>query len=188
MRRKLEVLAAALCATALAGCLDLGLLSSIAFPPDIPGLDRDQPWVRLPVSSWVTDRAVQPVAIMGCFSPSCSPQAAVGLFRARGAEAESLARAAEDPQRLASALLEGKPRPPGLGKTPRPEVAATAEPIREGGWRGFSLHLARKDGSRAAHGAILTRSAGGNLTVVFVVSGAGDAAERIARAVAAHQG
>ena len=74
MRRKLEVLAAALCATALAGCLDLGLLSSIAFPPDIPGLDRDQPWVRLPVSSWVTTSGPKPAPLSQnslMMSPSC---------------------------------------------------------------------------------------------------------------------
>ncbi len=185
--RKLRPLAAALCATALPGCLDLGLVSSIAFPPDIPGLDRDQPWVRLPVGSWVTDGAVQPVAMVGCFAPSCSPQAAIGLFRARGAEAENLARVAQDPQRLASALLEGRPRPSGLGKAPKPKIAADAQPIREGGWRGFSLHLAREDGTRAVHGAILTRSTAGTLTIVFVVSGAENAALRIARTVAANQ-
>jgi hypothetical protein len=67
-------------------------------------------------------------------------------------------------------------------------VAAQAEPLREGAWRGFSLQLARKDGSRAAHGAILTRSAAGTLTVVFVVSGAEDGALRIARTVAANAG
>jgi hypothetical protein len=44
MPRKLSlVVAAALGAAGLAGCLDLGLVSSIAFPPDIPGLDGISP-------------------------------------------------------------------------------------------------------------------------------------------------
>jgi hypothetical protein len=182
-----SLLAAALAALGTAGCLDIGLARSVVFPPDIPGLDRGQPWVRMPVDSWVTEGGIQPLAIAGCFAASCSPAAAVGLFRAQGAEAERLARVAEDPQRLARALLQGKPRPRNLGSAPRPKVAAAAERIREGGWRGFSLHLARQDGSRGAHAAVLTRGTGGTLTIVLVVSAAEDAALRIARDVAARQ-
>lgn len=183
--------AAALLAAAavgLGGCLDGGLASSVAFPPDIPGLVPDQPWVRMPVDAWVADGPVEAVALAACFSQSCAPQAAVGLFRARGREGERLARIADDPERLARAVLAGRPRPRGAAARPRPPVAASAERIREAGWRGFSLHLGRRDGSRGAHAAVLTRQAGGTVTVVMVVSPAPDGALRIAREIAAGQG
>jgi hypothetical protein len=182
-----SLLAAAFAALGAAGCVDLGLARSVAFPPDIPGLDNGQPWVRLPVDSWVTEGGIQPLAIAGCFAPSCAPQAAVGLFRAQGAEAERLARVAEDPQRIARALPEGKPRPRRSGSAPKPQITTGAERIQEGAWRGFLLHVSRKDGSRSAFSATLTRSAGTALTVVVVVSATEDAARRIARDVAARQ-
>ncbi len=182
-----SLLAVALAALGTAGCVDLGLARSVAFPPDIAGLDGGQPWVRLPVDSWVTEGGIQPLAIAGCFAPGCAPQAAVGLFRAQGGEAERLARAADDPQRLARALLDGKPGPRRLGTAPKAQVATAAERLTEGRWRGFSLHLSRKDGSRGAHAAILTSSAGGALTVVMVIAAAPDAAIRLARDVAARQ-
>jgi hypothetical protein len=185
--RFLPLLAAAV-ALGLAGCVDMGLARSVAFPPDIPGLEAGQPWVRLPVDSWVTDSGIEPVAIAGCLATSCSPPAAVALLRARGREADRLARAAENPEGLARALLEPRKRPRNLGSAPRPEVASAAERIREGAWRGFSLHLARRDGSRGAHAAVLTRTEAGTLTVVIVVAPAADGALRIARDVVARQG
>ena len=179
------VVAAAL---GLGGCLEGGLASSVAFPPDIPGLAPDQPWVRLPVDAWVAEGPVEAAAIAGCFAPGCAPPAAVGLFRARGREGERLVRLAEDPERLAKAVLEGKPRPKGATARPRPPVAASAERLRENGWRGFSLHLGRIDGTRTAHAAVLTRQTGGTVTMVIVVSPAADGALRLAREVAAGQG
>ena len=182
-----SLLAAVFAALGAAGCLDLGLARSVVFPPDIPGLDNAQPWVLLPVDSWVTDGGIQPIAIAGCFAPACAPEAAVGLFRAQGAEAERLARVAEDPQRLARALLEAKLHPRRLGTAPKAQVATSAERLAEGRWRGFSLHLSRKDGTRGADAAVLTSSAGGTLTVVMVIAAAPDAAIRLARDVAARQ-
>ena len=188
IRRRLAVLAAAFCGLGLAGCVDLDLTSSVAFPPDVPGLDISQPWVRLPVDAWVSEGGIEPVAIAGCFAPSCSPPGAIGLFRARGSVAERLAREAGEPGRLARALMEGKPRQTVRATAPRPKIAADAEPLREGAWRGFALHLSRQDGSRAAHAAVLTRMAGGVLTALVVVAPAADAALRLARDVVARQG
>ncbi|NNM73500.1 hypothetical protein [Enterovirga aerilata] len=187
-RPLLAVAAAAASSLALAACLEVGLASSVAFPPDVPGLDAGQPWLRLPVDAWVTEGGIEPVAIAACFASSCSPPAAVGLFRARGTAAERLAAAAAEPQRLVRALLEGRPRPRSLGSAPRPKITAAAEPLREAGWRGFTLHMARQDGSRPAYAAVLTRMAGGAATAVVVVAAAPDAAQRLAREVAARQG
>jgi hypothetical protein len=186
---KRPVLAGALLAVALglAGCAEIGLARSVAFAPDIAGLDGSQPWVRLPVDSWVTEGGIEPVAVAGCFTSACSPPAAVGLFRARGAAADRLARIAADPERLVAALLQAKPRPAAAAR-PRAKVSAAAERLREGdGWRGFLLHLTRQDGSAGAHGAVLTRMAGGSLAVLIVVAPSGEAALRTAREVVAQQ-
>ena len=168
----------------LAGCLDLALVSSIAFPPTIRGLDPGQPWTPLPVGSWITEGGIEAGAISACFG--CTPAAAVGMFRARGAEGEKLLGIAEDPPRLARFLRE-RSRAAPASRTRQPvEIAAAAEPVREGTWRGLAVQLARADGSRAAFGVALARKAErGDVTVIIVVAPQEDAARRIAREVAA---
>ena len=179
------LLAAAGALLGLSGCIDLSLVSAVAFPPWVPGLDPGQPWVSLPVEAWVQEGELDAVAVAGCFSPACAPAAAVGIYRARGTEAARLRVVADDPDRLARALL--RPPPPRPGRA-RATVRATAEAElwREGGRTGFTVRLARSDGSRAAHGAaLLLDGPDGALTIVLVVSPSGDAARRIAREVAA---
>lgn len=171
---------------ALAGCLDLTLVGDIAFPPTVPGLAVDQPWVTFPVGSWVQEGSVQASAIAACFAPACGPQAAVALFRATGAEAVRLREIARDPGQLVRALAAT--RPTKVGREMRAVTSAvSSEPLRDGAAQGFALRIARADGSHAAFGAVLASERPGTLTVVVVVSPSPEGAKRIAREVAAAQ-
>lgn len=169
----------------LAGCLDIGLVSSIAFPPTIAGLDPAQPWVPLPVGSWVTEGRIEAQAIVGCFG--CTPAAAVGLFRAEGEAGAKLLQIAGAPDALVSFLERGDAEARRKGRKP-PNIVAAADRVREGAWTGFAIRMSRPDGSRPASGVALAHSSGGSVRLLIVVAASEDAARRIARDVAARQG
>jgi hypothetical protein len=124
----------------LAGCLDLSLVREVAFPPSVTGLDRDQPWVPLPVGAWLTDGEVQAKAVAACLS-GCAVPAVVGVFDARGRSAADLVTAAASPERLARVLREGR----RATQPPRPELKAevAAEAIRDGAFSGVLVRLSR---------------------------------------------
>lgn len=169
----------------LTGCLETSLVGSVLFAPRIAGLSSDAPWVPLPVSAWVTDERIEVRSIEACFDPGCPERAAIGLFRARGREAETLSRAAADPAQLVR-YLTGQGRQMRRNAK-RPQAVAAAERVVAGAWTGFSLRLSRPDGSRPAHAVALLRRSGDALTVVLVVVETGGAARRIADEVAAAQ-
>lgn len=168
----------------LSGCLDLALISSIAFPPTVPGLDPQQSWVSLPVSSWVTEGSVEAAAIAGCFD--CASPAAVGLFRASGPAGAELLREASRPEAVAALLLRKQAGKIEAKRAP-PAVATAVEPVSEGGWTGFAVRLARSDGSKSATGVALARRGRSGVTVLLVVAGTDQVARRIAREVVAKQ-
>ena len=177
------MLAAGAC-LGLAGCLDLELVANVVFPPTIAGLDPGQPWIPMPVGSWVTEGRIEAAAIAGCFT--CAPAAAVGLFRASGPAGQELMRIAARPETVRAMLQRGPDRKVDPRK-PTPAVTARAEPIREKGWTGFAINLSRDDGSRQAAGVALVRGERGRATVLLVVAESTDAAERIAREVVGRQ-
>lgn len=187
--------AALLAAGALSGCLDMALVADIAFPPTMPGL-ADPRFVSLPVGRWVTEGATSARGIAGCLAPGCDPGLAVGLFQASGADADALARTADDPDALARALMQDRPpekRPRarvrnGAVSRPRVPVVASSERIREGAWRGFVLRIARADGSQPAFGTALVRTGPRGLTAILVIGLSEGATRRVARAVAAEAG
>ena len=169
-------------AVALGGCLDMALMSGVAFPPTIPGLPAG-PYTSLPVGLWVTEGGIEARGIAACLGPGCEPAIAAGLFLARGPEAARLARVADDPDGLVRALRSGR-----RGMNPAGAVVVSAERIRENGWRGFALRMARPDGTGAAFGTVLVRPAGGTLSAILVIGGSDEATRRITRGIAAEAG
>jgi hypothetical protein len=179
----------------LTGCLETSLVGSVLFAPRIEGLGSERPWVPLPVSAWVTESGVEARSIEACFDPACPEPAAVGLFQARGREADLLASAAADPARLAGYLQSEGRRTRRDAKVPdaklparrTPQEVASADRIAFGSWAGFAIRQARRDGTREAHSVVLVRRFGQSLSVVLVVAGTAAAARLIAEGVAAAQ-
>jgi hypothetical protein len=182
--RPWRFLAAASMLAATAACSDLDRLLDYAFPPTVPGLPGEEPWVALPIGGWVTEGGIEARAIAACFSPACPERAAVGLFRAEGREAALLSEIVADPERLKRGLAENDrhDRSPKRRHL-RTEVAVA--PLREGALAGFALRLARPDGSHAAHGIVLARREQRSTSFLVVIGETEEAARRIALAVAA---
>ena len=178
-------------AAGLAGCLDTGLLSDVAFAPQVAGLSPAQPWTALPVDSWIAESGIEPVAISACLS-GCEVRAVVARFRARGPDAAILARLVENPAPLLRAL-SAPPRTSrtsgtGRAKPVPPERRAVATVTRLPGpdaARGLLIHLARPDGTRPAYGAVLATGSPEDLSVLLVVTDTEGATLRLARDAAA---
>lgn len=162
----------------LAGCLDLAFVRAVAFPPGIAGLPGDGAWLRLPVGAWLTDGDVEPVAVIGCLPPECSPAAAVAVFRARGPAGPRLVAEARDPRRLLAGLRARQDRSAVRSRIARSEI--DAQPLSVGRLAGTSVRLARADGSRAAHGVALAGERHGAVLVVLAVAETRDAALSLA--------
>jgi hypothetical protein len=172
---------------ALAGCAAFDRAMEISFPPEVPGLPADEPWVALPIGGWVHDGGVSADAIEACFAGSCPQAGAVGVFRAEGEQAAALAEIAAHPD-LLKTYLEQRSRQPKGRRKPQP-VTASLEPLAAGRLRGFALRLSRTDGSRAAYGALLVSpAADGRLTALIVFAADPTALRRLAEGVAARLG
>lgn len=176
------------------GCIDLGGVMDVAFPAAVPGLRPDQPWFSLPIRSWLVGGGIEVRAISACTAPSCEAQSAVAVFAAQGRDGAELARILDDPARLARQLLaDPSPMSPrgrerGAGKPLRSRGTATVEPRREGALSGFSIRLARTDGSHPAFGYVLAARRPTMIALVLVVSTSEDTARRVALDVAPHLG
>ena len=187
-------LAAILLVTPLASCLDVGLLADTTFPPEVPGLPAGQPWVSLPVRSWVVEGDVKVRAVSACFEATCRPQAAVVVFDVAGPDATRLRAALRDPASLerelvARALLRppvrsgrrrGAPAPGDSLPATRIEVVAASGTSGAG----LTVRLARPDGSRSTFGVISAVPRPGGMTVVIVIAPSQQAASSLAQDVA----
>ena len=182
--------------SAQAGCLDLGLVADTAFPAEVPGLPSGQPWVSLPVRSWLVQGDVQVRAVSACFDATCRPRAAVAVFDVAGRDAARLTADLADPSALkrelvARALLRPNVRPARSGARPAargtslwpPRIDVVASPGP--GPPRLSVRLARPDGSRAAFGHIVALWHQGSVTFVVVIAADEDDARELAGAVAA---
>lgn len=172
-------------AAALVGCIDLGFVRDVAFPPGLEGLAPDQPWLLLPVGVWVTEGEIEARAIAGCLAPACAVQAGVGLFEARGRAATEIAARISHPDEIAREVTRVR-LPAGAKSRVASEVAV--EPIREAGHDGVAIRIARRDGSRAAYGIVLTAPRPGSTTVLLVIAPTPEGARRIARETAPNLG
>jgi hypothetical protein len=173
---------------AFAGCIDLSLVREVAFPPAVPGLATDQPWISLPVGAWLLEGDLAANAVAACASPACPAPSVVGLFTAKGRSGTDLAAAVDRPERLVRALQERSERRDAKRAGPRrPEIVATvaAERLREGAFSGVLVRLSRPDGSRPAVGAAVTARRAGAVAVVVVVTTSEDGARRLVRDVVA---
>ena len=178
-----RALAAGLVLLALAGCGQFDRLMEASFPPEVPGLPEGQPWVALPIGGWVTEGEVSADAIAACFAADCGERAGVGVFRAEGEQAATLQEIVAHPDLLA-ARLEAESRIAKGKRKPQPVVAAV-QPLSAGALKGFSLHLARTDGSHSAYGALLiSNPAGGRMTALIIFAASQAAIERVAQSVA----
>lgn len=182
-RAVLTVLAAI--SAALAGCIDLGFVRDVAFPPGLQGLAPDQPWLFLPVGVWVTEGEIEARAVAGCLAPTCTVQAGVGLFEARGRAARQIAALIARPDDLAREVVRG--RGPGVARSRAPSEVAV-ERIRETGHDGLAVRISRRDGSRAAYGIVLAAARPGSTTVLVVIAPTPEGARRIARETAPNLG
>lgn len=196
MRPPLVFAAAALAgALGVAGCIDLGLVSDIVFAPTVPGLPADQPWVSLPVNTWVTEGGIRADAMAGCFSSACTAPAAVGLFTATGSDGRVVASLAADPTRLARFLAEPPKPDPRIARSkgtrpprPVPKVDVAVQRLASTQGSGFLVRMTRADGVNPAFGVVIARPHGGATTFVLVVSGSEEAARQLAQDVAARMG
>lgn len=170
---------------ALAGCIDLGVMRGVAFPPGLDGLSPDQPWLLLPVGVWVTEGEIEARAVAGCLAPACAVQAGIGLFEARGRAASDIAARIARPDEFARDMA--RIRLGSRANSPVPSEVAV-ERIREAGHDGVAVRIARRDGSRAAYGIVLAASRPGSTTVLMVIAPTPEGARRIARETAANLG
>lgn len=191
----LSVLAASAFTAGLGGCLDTGLLADVAFAPRIAGLPPGQPWLPLPVGSWVTESGIEPAAIVACLEPACDIRAVVARFKARGGEAATLLRIVDDPERLARELAAPlRSASPGVGARRAASAPADRRAVvsvvrlPEGPARGFVVRMTRPDGSRPAYGVVLSSGGPAAITILMVVAASEAAALRLAREVGAGDG
>lgn len=167
--RTAPLLASALTAGVVAGCLYI--------PRHLEGVPAGPPYTALPLRSWLAEDRIEPRAVIACMSDECPHRIAVGMFRASGSEADTLAATLKDPDALARALRAEKSpsaasRSRGKKDGARAPVrtAVEARPFGEGDLSGFTLALSRADRKgRPAYGAALARRSGEILDVVLVV-------------------
>jgi hypothetical protein len=170
----------------LASCAELNTLVDVAFPQTVPGLPADQPWVSLPVRRWLTETAIEPVAISACIAETCREPSVAGLFRARGHQAAALRRAAGDPAALVAALTarrDADRRTTAASRKGTQPARITAERANEGGPAGFVVRLSRPDGSRAAAGYAAAIEGAGRTDLLVIVAGSEGGARELARRI-----
>jgi hypothetical protein len=155
---------------ALAGCH--------LVPRAVEGVPFSDPWLVLPLNEWLAEERAEPEAIALCRPPVCGPGLVVAVVRLTGAEADRAEAVLRDPARLAKAL--GAPRDP----RPRFPARASAKRLDAGRARGFTVALARADGSRAAYGAAVGQRSGADLSVAIVIGEDPGSVEETARRVA----
>lgn len=174
--------AAALPLLALAGCAEINTVADVVFPSSVPGLPSGEAWTSLPIRRWLTDerRGIDPVAVSVCFTPACAEPAVAALFRARGAEADALRKAALDPRTLLASLRQ---RPFRHTRRDRPNVGVTVRQVEEAGRPGLLVEMARANGTQPAAGFAATVEQGGSTQVLLIVAPSEAAARRIARSV-----
>ena len=179
--RRLGV-AAGLSLLALAGCAEINTVADVVFPSSVPGLPSGEAWTSLPIRRWLTDerRGIEPVAVSVCFTPACAEPAVAALFRAQGAEAEALRKAATDPTTLLASLRQ---RPVRSARPTRPDVRVVVRQVEEAGRSGLLVELARANGTQPAAGFAATVEQGGSTQVLLIVAPSEAAARRIARNV-----
>ena len=170
---------------ALVGCIDLGFVRDVAFPPGLAGLAPDQPWLLLPVGVWVTEGEIEARAVAGCLAPTCTVQAGIGLFEARGRAASEIAARIAHPDEFAREVTRIRRTARTTSRVPS-EVAV--ERIREAGHDGIAVRIARRDGSRAAYGVVLAAARPGSTAVLVVIAPTPEGARRIARETAPNLG
>lgn len=168
---------------ALAGCLDLPRSFSLLVPGTVRGVPTSAPWIALPLRAWIAPELTQPQGIMACADAACPARLAIGVFSATGADARMLAAILDDPQKLRRALEAEDAEDKGPRRAIRTVVAV--EPWTEGAHRGFTIRLARADGSRAAHGAVLAERSSDSMRVVIAIGADAEAVRQTARDVAA---
>lgn len=167
-----------------AACSSLDHLVDRAFPPTVPGLPADQPWVFLPVTAWVTESGIEADAIAACFAPACKPRVAVGLFHTAGRDAASLSDIVAHPRRLQRELERGGRK--RFVRRPSSKTVIRVERRDAGAVRGLAARLARADGGHAAYGFVnLVPRGTGQISVVLVIGEDEEAVRRIAAGVTA---
>jgi hypothetical protein len=157
----------------------------IYVPTYVEGVPAGASWVALPLAGWLSEGGVRAEAITACFAPDCAPRAGVGVFRASGDEARTVEAALRHPERLARLLQE---RAAAAASTKRPgagRAIQTVTPLKDGSLAGFTLAMAREDGSRAAHAAVIGKRSGEALRFVIVVGADEEAVRATAREVVA---
>jgi hypothetical protein len=185
LRTLLPLGAAILSFAAVSACSDFDRIVDVAFPPTVPGLTDGQDWLDLPIGGWVTEGDVTAGAIAACFARACTAPGSVGLFRAEGHEAVLLGELIDHPERLKTGL-ERNDRADRSARRRRITVAVSVAPLNVGTLRGFTIRIARADGSRPAYGAVLASPrAGGSLAFVLVVAASEETAKRLATSAAA---
>jgi len=147
-------------------------------PQAVRGVPFEEPWLVLPLRSWLAENRAEPEAIALCRPPVCGPGLVVGVVRLSGREADLAEGALRSPERLARAL--------STPKDPKSTVqtAATAKPLVAGASRGLTLTLQRRDGTHPAYGAVLAHRFGADLRMVLVIGEDPDSVENTARRVA----
>jgi len=162
----------------------LALASCAYIPRHVDGIPTSERWVTLPLRSWLAEDRIEPVAIAACLSPECGQRLAVGVFRATGDAAATLAAVLADPERLARFLLTRERQPDDRRRAVR--LAFNVAKARAGPAEGFIATLGRADGSRRpAQAAAFGRRDGSAVRAVLVIGEDRDAVEALARRVAA---
>lgn len=163
--------------------LAAGLAACIYLPEPVAGLPGGGSWVALPLRGWIAEGGIAAEGVAGCFAPDCAPRVAIGLFRAAGAEARTLSGVLREPERLVRFLAE-RDRADSAPQRKAVRSVVTVERLREGGLSGFAGTLAREDGSRAAHAAVLGAETRGGLRVAIVIGDSAEGVRMAAREVA----
>ena len=118
------------------------------------GLPGGDGWVALPLRGWIAESGLKAEGIAGCFAADCAPRVGVGIFRATGAEARTIAAVLREPERLVR-FIEERERADTAPQRKGIRTVATVEKLRESGLAGFAATLSREDGTRMAHAAVL---------------------------------
>jgi hypothetical protein len=176
IRHRASLAAALFAAGALVGCMYM--------PEAVSGLPTGSGWVALPLRAWIGERGIRAEAIAACIEPDCAPRAAVGVFRATGADARALVAILTDPEALTRfvAARDGADVAPQRRAI---RTVATIERANEGGASGFVARLSRADGARPAHVIALGRETADGLRFVIVVGESPEGVRMIAREAAA---
>jgi hypothetical protein len=162
----------------------LALASCAYVPRHVDGIPTGEGWISLPLRSWLAEERIEPVAIAACLAPECGQRLAVGVFRATGEAAGTLAAVLSDPERLARFLLTRERQPDDRRRAVR--LAFNVTKARAGSAEGFVASLGRADGTRRpAQAAAFGRRDGSTVSAVLVIGEDRDAVEALARRVAA---